>query len=479
MEQQITKNIPTVFVIFGATGDLMAKKITPALFQLFTKGRLPNMFRIVGFSRRDWSSSQLQEHVRKILSEHKEIKSKKDDIERFLKFFVYQRGTFDNEASYKILAEYLGFTDGEWKVCSNKLFYLAVPPQNYEFIFKHLKTSGLTEPCGPDEGWTRVIVEKPFGRNAETAEKLDEMLGELFKEEQIYRIDHYLGKEMTQNILAFRFHNDLFEDLWNRNNIEKIEIKLLEKIGVEGRGEFYDGVGALRDIGQNHILQLLALTTMDRPADLTADSVREQRINVLRTLIPPTDIKSSTVRAQYKGYTSEEGVAPASKTETYFKVATGLSHPRWEGVAVILEGGKRIEEQKTVTFTFKHKLPCLCPKDAHLENKIIFSIAPKEGITIDFWTKKPGLDYGTRKEKFSYLFRDERKRIQYIEEYEKLLLDCIMGNQLLFVSTEEVRAMWKFIDPITSEWSKGSVPLTQYKPGTRQILKIATIEIAK
>jgi glucose-6-phosphate 1-dehydrogenase len=465
---QSPKNIPTIFVIFGATGDLMAKKITPALFQLFIKGKLPNMFRIIGFSRREWGDIEFQNHIKKILLEHK-VKVKSEDVERFLKYFVYQKGSFDDKDSYKNLAEYLGMVDGEWKACSNKLFYLAVPPQNYESIFTHLKSSNLTLPCGPDEGWTRVIVEKPFGRNATTAERLDLMLGDLFKEEQIYRIDHYLGKEMTQNMLSFRFNNDLFEDLWSNANIEKIEIKFLEKIGISGRGEFYDGVGALRDVGQNHVLQLLALITMDRPKSLSAEDVRDSRVKVLENL----NVLKNTFRAQYQSYKKEEKISQDSETETYFKILAEINSSRWKGVDILLEGGKKIEARKEVVIYFKHKTPCLCPDDNHYQNKIIFSIEPKEGITIDFWAKKPGLENSLIKEKFNYLFRDARKKIQFIEEYEKLLLDCIMGNQLLFVSTKEVAAMWNFIDPIIDMWEANKVPLINYKDLSKQILKEA------
>ncbi len=469
------RNIPTVFVIFGATGDLMARKITPALFQLFIKGKLPAMFKIVGFSRRDLTDEQFQSHVRHILTSHK-AKLKSEDIEKFLKYFVYKKGAFDDETSYKKLAEYLGYVDGEWKVCSNKLFYLAVPPQNYESIFTHLKSSGLTLPCSPEEGWTRVIVEKPFGNDLKTAEKLDEMLGDLFQEEQIYRIDHYLGKEMTQNIISFRFNNDLFQDLWNKGNIEKIEITMLEKIGVEGRGEFYDDVGALRDYGQNHILQLLALTTMEKPKDLSSESVRRARVTVLEALKVMSDaqIKTQTFRAQYDGYTKEEGVSPKSQTETYFKVLAELSLTNWQNVPIILESGKRIEERKEVIITFNHRSPCICPNGNHIKNKIIFSIAPKEEIRIEFSAKVPGLEFRMHKQEFSYLFRDARKNAQYIEEYEKLLLDCITGNQLLFVSTDEVRAMWRFIDPVVCAWEDKLVPLVKYKPGTK-ILKDAKV----
>ena len=471
--QEKAKNIPTAFVIFGATGDLMVKKITPALFQLFNKGKLPNMFQIVAFSRRDWDTEQFQNHVRKILSEHKNRQHKAEDVEKFVKYFVYKKGDFEESDSYVRLSEYLGRVDGEWKVCSNKLFYLAVPPKNYETIFKHLADSGLTLPCGPDEGWTRVIVEKPFGRDLETAQKLDLLLGSLFKEEQIYRIDHYLGKEMVQNILSFRFHNDLFEDLWGKNNIEKVEIKLLEEMGVDNRGDFYDGIGALRDFGQNHALQLLALLTMDAPHDFTAESVRENRAKILKTLVPLTleQVKTSTFRGQYEGYTTVEGVSPNSTTETYFKIIADLSSGRWKDVPIILESGKKTEQRKEIIVTFKHRIPCLCPEGTHYKNKIVFSLEPKEGIIIDFWSKKPGLDFEMHKQKLSFLFRDQRKKSQYIEEYEKLLLDCILGNQLLFVSTEEVKAMWNFIDSIASAWDKEAVPLVKYKPGKKVLVE--------
>jgi len=468
MEEGKQKNVPTVFVIFGATGDLMARKITPALFQLFIKGKLPLMFKIVGVSRRSWTTEEFQEHVKKILTTHK-AKLKAEDINRFLKYFIYRKGSFDDEKSYIQLAEYLGLVDGEWKVCSNKLFYLAVPPQNYESIFNHLKSSGLTLPCGPDEGWTRVIVEKPFGHDLKTAEKLDEMLGDLFREEQIYRIDHYLGKEMLQNIITFRFSNDLFEDLWNKKYIERIEVKVLEEHGVEGRADYYDGVGALRDVGQNHALQMVALVLMDEPKSLEPAEVRKTRAKILETLTPltPSQISQQTIRAQYVGYRTHEGVIRNSETDTYFKVLAHSKSKNWEGVPIIIEGGKKMEVRKEIVVSFKHTEPCICPPEGHLQNKITFSLEPKETISIDFWSKKPGLDFGMHKQKLNFLYRDARKNAQYIEEYEKLLLDCISGNQLLFVSTEEVRAMWAFIDPIVSAWDKNAVPLLEYKPGKK------------
>lgn len=467
-----TKNIPTVFIIFGATGDLMAKKIAPALFHLYINGKFPSFFKIVAFSRRDIDLDQFQNHIRQILKSSRK-KFKESDIESFLQYFIYQRGDFDKVDAYNALAEDLGRIDGEWRACSNKLFYLAVPPTNYKSIFQNLKFSGLTLPCSPDEGWTRVIVEKPFGKDADSALELDLLLSKLFKEEQIYRIDHYLGKDILQNILSFRFNNDLFEDSWNQKYIEKIEIKFLEEIGIEGRSTFYDGVGALRDVGQNHMLQMLAFITMDTPSSYTASDVRKKRAEILSKLAPLNDegIRKLTFRGQYKGYKQTEGVGKTSTTETYFKVVAELGNDRWRGVPIILEAGKNLEKRKEIVVTFRHREPCLCPAGGHYKNRVLFTLEPKEGITVEFWAKKPGLEFTMEKQKLSFLFRDQRKKVQYVEEYERLLLDCIAGTQLLFVSTDEVKAMWNFIDPIIEAWSKNIIPLVEYTPKSKKVLQ--------
>ncbi len=469
------KNIPTVFVIFGATGDLMTKKIVPALFNLYKKGKLPLLFRIIGVARRDLTTEQFYIHIRHILKSH-DISEKRETIEQFLRFFSYHAGKFEDEKMYRALATTLGRTDDEWKVCSNKLFYLAVPPEYYEGIFQNLAASGLTIPCSPDEGWTRVIVEKPFGKDAKTAEKLDLLLAKLFKEEQIYRIDHYLAKEMLQNILSFRFSNNLLEESWSNKFVEKIEIRLLEKIGVEKRGLFYDGLGALVDVGQNHLLQMLALVTMEHPQALNADYVRKKRSEILQTLKPLTfdAIQKNTFRAQYRGYRKIDGVKKDSQTETYFKVTGFLDSSRWQGVPVTLESGKRIKDQiKEIIVIFKHVTPCLCPPGKHFTNKVIFSIEPKENIKLLFLAKKPGLgsQVEIQERSFNFIYRKKSPKTQYVEEYEKLLLDCIEGNQLLFLSTKEVRAMWSFIDPIVAGWRKEAVPLEFYQPDTNEITK--------
>jgi len=473
--QNLKVNIPTIFVIFGVTGDLVAKKIAPALFHLFNKQKLPNIFKVVGFSRSDLSNDELRARIRNILSKHDDIfKNGEEKISAFLKLFVYQKGEFQTKNDYTNLSGALMKMDSEWGVCTNKLFYLAVPPQLYEDIFNHLAESGLTKPCGDKEGWTRIIVEKPFGKDLSTAQKLDELLGRLFKEEQIYRIDHYLAKEMLQNILSFRFSNTLFEQSWNNKFIESIEIKLLENIGVEDRGSFYDRVGALRDVGQNHLLQMLALITMEYPQKFNAKSIRNERAKILKTLkrLTNTEIKKLTKRAQYEGYKAVKGVGANSDIETYFKIQAFLGHPRWNGIPITMESGKRMRERKKeIIVTFRHPTPCLCPEDAkeHYKNKVIFSLEPEEEIKIRFWSKKPGLDMRSEEREFKFLLRGGERKTQYVEEYEKLLLDCIAGDQTLFVSTEEVREMWKFIDPIIEAWRKNLVPLKTYKQDRKEI----------
>lgn len=470
-----SQNVPTQLVVFGATGDLMAKKIVPALFHLFEKQKLPQLFKVVGVARRAFSYQTFQDYAREIISQHAETKIDQKNLKNFTQLFSYQRGQFENKGDYQKLAKALGQVDGQWKVCANKLYYLAVPPHFYETIFKNLAQSGLTKPCSEEEGWTRVIVEKPFGKDLKTAKELDSLLSKLFKEVQIYIIDHYLAKDILQNILAFRFSNNLFEQTWNNQFIERIEIRLLETLGVEDRGSFYDGVGALRDVGQNHLLQMLALVTMEHPVNFQADAIRSKRAEVLQTLKIPTqaEAKSASFRAQYEGYQDIEGVSPGSQTETYFKVLAYLNSPRFKNIPIILEGGKRLVKQiKEIVVTFKHPAPCLCPPGVteHYKNNIIISLEPEAGITIHFWSKKPGLEFEIEQRTFDVSMQKGKGKAQYVEEYEKLLLDCTSGDQTLFVSTAEVRSMWQFIDPIISAWQENLFPLKTYQPNTNQPL---------
>ncbi len=472
-----SRNAPTILVILGVTGDLAARKILPALFHLFVKGELPTRFRIVGFARREFAPDAFRALISEIVTPHAQRAGTAGRIEPFLELIQYERGFFEDEQYYHALSTTLTGIDAQWGLCSNKLFYLSVPPHMYEQILRHLASSGLTKSCSDEEGWTRVLVEKPFGKDARTAETLDTLLGTLFREEQIYRIDHYLAKEMIQNILVFRFSNSLFEEIWNGENIEHIRITLFEKLGVERRGAFYDGLGALRDVGQNHLLAMLALVTMEHPQSFAGDAVRKRRAEVLTALpeTPPPRIATDTFRAQYAGYREIQDIAPHSETETFFRIKTVLTSPRWNGVPVIMESGKRMHAQrKEVVVTFKHPVPCLCPPDHdHYKNKIIFSLEPTEGIKIQFWSKRPGLTFALEERDFDFLLRDSRERAQYVEEYEKLLLDCIVGDQMLFLSTAEVKEMWRFIDPIIAAWQANAVPLATYEPDREKVLELA------
>ncbi|MDA1337698.1 MAG: glucose-6-phosphate dehydrogenase [bacterium] len=464
--------LPTVFVILGATGDLMRQKLIPALFHLYKEKSLPELFQVIGFSKDDLDKDGFRHMVREMTQA--KVQATQEEIDSFSKFFVYEQGTFEKEEGYQKLAEFLGYKDKEWKVCSNKLFYLAVPPQHYKTIFENLASSGLTKPCSKEEGWTRVIVEKPFGKDLQTAQELDRMLGALFYEEQIYRMDHYLGKETVQNILAFRFSNSFLQDSWNKKGVEQITIRLLEKEGVGERGAFYDGLGALRDVGQNHLLQLLSLFCMETPLKFDGDSLRRERAKVLKALptISTDDIKTYAKRGQYEGYGEEKNVVQSSNTETYFSIQTSLKNDTWEGVPILLESGKGMKENLVeVEVVFRHPTPCLCPSEAnkHYHNVLHYFIQPKEGIAMSLWVKKPGPIMTIEEKAFTFDYKSAFGKEEFADPYERLLLNCIQGDQTLFVSTEEIMASWKFVDSILRGWGKTKAPLVVYPKGASAI----------
>ncbi len=476
--------VPTIFVVLGATGDLMTKKIVPALFQLHEKKALPPHFKFLGVSRRDWTDEDLRRHIEAILSV-KAPHASRASIESFLKLAIYHKLTFQSREDYSGLKDALHKIDDEKGMCSNKLLYLSVPPQFYGEILDNIKRAGLHEECMPHsegEGWTRVVIEKPFGNNEKSAKALDEKIAKIFNEDQIYRVDHYLAKETFQNILAFRFYNDLFENGWGKKLIEAVYLRGLENIGVEDRGPFYDPLGALRDVGQNHMLQMAALIAMEQPENLDAEAIRAKRAEILKKLKPLStdEVAAQTFRAQYEGYGSIKGVAPNSQTETYFRVRFGFDDPNWEGVTFVMEAGKRLidpREHREVTeieVVFRHPQPCLCPPGNHYRDRVVFQQDPQEGIFIHFFAKKPGFTMQIEERTFEFDLRRhntggrsserEENKAQYTQEYEKLLLDCMQGDQTLFISSEEVAAMWRFIDPIETGWQKGLVPLRRYVP---------------
>lgn len=455
----------TTVVIFGITGDLAKRKLIPALWRLFTKGYLPNEFSVVGFARREWSDASLQALVITILTEKFDELST-EQLATFSAKFSYTQGDFNSKESYDKLASHLTAIDDKTGICSSKVFHLAVPPDLYEGIFTQLHASGLADKCADVGGWTRILVEKPFGNDWYSAEALDQKLGSLFREEQVFRVDHYMGKEAIQNILAFRFSNSLLEHLWNSTYIERVHIRLWEKLGTEGRGAFYDNVGALRDVGQNHILQMLAFVAMEDPVVLQADAIRRERAKVLGSLhlISKEEMPQTVLRAQYEGYRDEDNVNPSSQTETYFRVEAHLDNPRWKGVPFVLESGKALGEAKAeIEIVFKKKDSCLCGEgeEIHPQNTLTFRIQPQEEIAIRFFAKHPGFEMKLEPKVLSFSYGKENEESP--DAYERVIFDCIAGDQTLFASTAEVLGSWKFITPIIEQWNE--VPVHTYKVG--------------
>lgn len=414
---------------FGATGDLMRLKVIPALFLLHVQDELPHMFRFVGFSRRDWSDVRFRAYVREIIN-GRFNDAHEADVASFLERFNFENGEFSDQKSFDMLKASLQALDAKWGVCSNKIFYLAVAPAFYEQISHELSRSGLADGCSLEEGWMRVIIEKPFGQDGESATRLEALLSKFFKEEQIYRIDHYLGKKVLQDIFSFRFDDGQYEDVWDAEHIECIAIRTLENIGAEKRGAFYDAAGTLRDVGQNHLLEIVALLTMEQPSARTSEAVCDARASAIERLQPIAHdaMARETFRAQYEGFRGIIGVAPDSITETYFKIRVRLDTPRWHGVPIVIEAGKRLA-------------------------------APQKEIIVRF---KDGSE-----RRFDF-----NATVQYTEEYERLLLDAIRGDQTHFVSEREIEAAWRFVDPIERAWRSGTelVPLHMYQPGTNDIL---------
>lgn len=455
---------PITFVIFGATGDLAQKKLIPALMDLYTKDLLPEDFNIVGYSRKDLSHEDYREFVSNSLN-NKGHSHPEKLVSDFLKKITYKQGDFNLLENYESLSKYLSDLDKEIEDCSNKIFHLAVPPSLYENIFKMLSDSGLSSPCTKhdDKRWTRVLVEKPFGSDSENAKRLDKMLGKLFKEDQIFRIDHYLAKEAIQNILFFRFANAIFEPIWNREHIDRVELKLNEKDIVPNRVNFYDGIGALRDVGQNHLLQMLALVSMEDPGSVTADSIRESRGDVLSKVFLSSKDSHNLVRGRYDSYLETEGVSKDSKTETYFRVKLEIKNSRWKGVPFYLESGKALDEDSSeikIVFKDKESSVCLIDETCRYNNTLTININDQE-ISICFWAKKPGLTFDLEQKKLSFKYGQEENKT--IDAYEKVIYDCIKGDQSLFTSTYESATNWRIISDIMKAWK--NLPLVKYKNG--------------
>ncbi len=440
---------PLTIIIFGATGDLSRTKLLAALMDLSCSGCLPADTRIVGVARKELTDEEFQAMARKAI-DRKAHEHPPERVEEYLARLRYLSGDFTEYEMYPMMAQYLQAQDAERGVCSNKLYYLSVQPSLYEPIFEQLAHSGLSIPCA-GVSWVRIAVEKPFGHDSESAAQLDQKLTALFAEEQIFRIDHYLAKEAMENIIVFRFSNALFEPSWNAEHIESVHIRFLEPNGIGSRGNFYEDVGALRDVGQNHLLQMLAFVAMDDPKSLAADAIRAEREKVLGALVPLSpDELASVVKGQYASYRTEADVAEDSTIETYFTLTTHLDLPRWRGVPFVLEAGKGMHEHRIdITIVFKPIDSCIGSKDASDEvrkNRLTFTMQPEESITLTFFAKKRGFSMATEEKTFSFNYAEGTERLR--DAYEKLLLDCIRGDQTLFTTGKEVAAAWRYITPI-------------------------------
>lgn len=462
-------NIPTIFTIFGVTGDLSKYKLVPALFDLFVRDLLPDKFFIIGFSRKSWSQKQFKHFISKSI-EKKGHSHPTKYIQQFLRKCYYVPGLFEEERDFDIVSDLISQQEEVFGQCTNKLYYCAVPPRLYADILKNLKVNKLHKPCSDKTGWSRILIEKPFGYDIDSAQNLNKLLTSIFQEEQIYRIDHYLEKEMVENILFFRFANTIFEPLWSHNYIERVHIQLCERKGIGQRGNFYDSVGALRDIGQNHVLQMLAVIALEQPELYTADQLQKARYDVFKRLQLYTraTIKGAVSRGQYVGYKKEKNIKPKSQTETYFKINALINSPRWKGVPFILEGGKGLDKDRVkITVYFKKLSHCFCEQKDVRSNILEFDIQPEEKINLRFNVLVPGIEelVGSRNLMMSSL--REQGHVMPPDPYEKVLYDCIIGDRTLFPTNKEEEATWKFITSILNNWEH--INLKMYKKGSKEI----------
>jgi len=464
---------PCAMVIFGGTGDLARRKLIPALYNLNLDGLLPGSFACLGLSRRAGGSSEFRALHRESTSRYSRRKSlDRQEWESFAAALESLAGDLNDPGTYDRLKRKLSGLDQTRGTRGNRLFYFATPSSDFPAILQKLKGAGLLYPPG-EERWSRVIIEKPFGRDLRSARELNRLAAEVLDESQIYRIDHYLGKETVQNILVFRFANAIFEPLWNRKYIDHVQITAAEEIGIEGRGRFYDETGVLRDIIQNHLLQVLALCAMEVPASFQSEEIRNERVQVFRSLRPilGEEVRRSVVRAQYAGYRDEPDVRPDSRTPTYAALKVLIDNWRWQGVPFYLRAGKRLRKRSTEVDIFFQPIPhCLFGRGDVCQliepNVLTLRIQPDEGIALRFACKVPGndLSVGNVMMNFSYAGGFERPPQ---EAYERLLIDCMRGDPMLFARQDDVEESWKFITPILEAWEKdGETPLPEYQPGS-------------
>ena len=461
----MNNNLPVSIIIFGASGDLTQRKLVPSLFNLCRKDRLPERFRVVGYGNTAFTDEQFRAHLAEGLKEFASFKYSDEEWNRFASNLVYQQGRYTDLADFKKLGNFLKDWEGG---PGNRVYYMSTPPGIFPNIIDLL---GLTNQLGEENGWRRVVIEKPFGTDLESARSLNEQIHKALNERQIYRIDHYLGKETVQNILMARFANTIFEPLWNRNYIDHVEITVAEQVGVEHRGRFYDQVGVLRDMFQNHLLQIVSLVAMEPPVSFDATALRNEKVKVLSAIQPmkEAEVPLRTVRAQYRGYCEEKGVEPQSTTPTYAAVRLQIDNWRWQGVPFYLRSGKYLKEKLSqVIIEFKEPPHLLFPNaENHLTpNMLVLYLQPDEGMHLRFEAKVPDTVSETRSVDMEFHYADSFGKTAIPEAYERLLLDIVTGDASLFTRADEVETAWGLIDPILRAWDSQKQPLAFYEPGS-------------
>ncbi|HHF7181118.1 TPA: glucose-6-phosphate dehydrogenase [Haemophilus influenzae] len=458
-------------VIFGASGDLTHRKLIPALYNLYKIGRLSENFSVLGVARSDLNDETFRKKMREALIHNEETTP--DTLDAFCSHLYYQAVNTSDAQDYGKLVPRLDELHDKYQTCGNTLYYMSTPPSLYGVIPECLAAHGLNT---EEYGWKRIIVEKPFGYDEKTAQALDVQIHRFFEEHQIYRIDHYLGKETVQNLLVLRFSNGWFEPLWNRNFIDYVEITGAESIGVEERGGYYDGSGAMRDMFQNHLLQVLAMVAMEPPAIINANSMRDEVAKVMHSFRPLTseDMENNLVLGQYtaaeingkmeKGYLEEKGVPADSRTETYISLRCEIENWRWAGVPFYVRTGKRLPARVTeIVIHFKTTPHPVFSQNAP-ENKLIIRIQPDEAISMRFGLKKPGAGFEAKEVSMDFRYAD-LAGTQVLTAYERLLLDAMKGDATLFARTDAVHAAWKFVQPILDYKANGG-RIHEYEAGT-------------
>ncbi len=469
-----------ILVIFGSNGDLAKRKLLPAIFQLYLDNLLPEDFVVIGAGSQEKDEKTNRNDVSDALKEFAKTGTNEypEKLKNFLKHVYYQKVHNQTEEDFGALKKYIDQLSKKLNVPKNIIYYFSIPPFLYEVVAANLVKYGLNT---EDDGWKRIIVEKPFGYSLETAIDLDNKLRSGFNEDQIYRIDHYLGKETVQNIMVTRFSNGFFEPIWNRKYVDRVEITAAEKIGVGSRGGYYDTSGTMRDMIQNHLLQVLAVVAMEPPAIFDSESIRNESVKVLQALRPikPHEIAENVVRGQYiqtmvddviqNGYRQEKDVSPNSKTETFVAMKVFVDNWRWGDVPFYIRTGKHLPERVTEVVIHLKPAPHQLFKQrcvAQSTNMIILRISPDAGVAVDFGMKIPGAGYKVQNVNMAFHYSDLAEN-KISEAYERLLLDCMIGDSTLYARADAVKASWKFVDPILQAWKNNpDIPLYFYECNT-------------